>query len=105
LLKPSEISELVVDSDSEEASLSSDISSDVGGSDSVPGLSQPLPCHQTACSHESSSSISSSASDEGDAVESGPSKQIQQAVTLQLTCFLRANVYIDDSKTAYPGGR
>jgi len=79
-LKPSEISELVVDTDSDEASVSSDISSD-----SVPGLSQPQPCHQTASSHEPSSSISSSAFDEEDAVESGPGEQIQQAVTHQWT--------------------
>jgi len=80
LLKPSEISELVVDTDSDEASVSSDISSD-----SVPGLSQPQPCHQTASSYKPSSSVSSSASDEEDAVESGPGEQIQQAVTLQWT--------------------
>jgi hypothetical protein len=80
LLKHSKISELVVDTDSDEASVSSDISSD-----SVPGLSQPQPCHQTASSHEPSSSISSSAFDEEDAVESGPGEQIQQAVTLQWT--------------------
>jgi len=78
LLKLTEISELIVDTDSDEASVSSDTSSD-----SVPGLSQPQPCHQAASSHEPSSSISSSASDEVDAVESGPDEQIQQAVTLQ----------------------
>jgi hypothetical protein len=38
-----------------------------GGAESVPGLSQPQPYHQTASRHESSSSISSSASDEDDA--------------------------------------
>ena len=85
LLRPSEISELVVDTDSNEVSVSSNISSVEGGSDSVPGLSQPQPCHQTASSHESSSSIPSSASDEEDAIESGPGEQIQQAVTLQWT--------------------
>jgi hypothetical protein len=83
LLKPSEISELFVDSDSNEASVSSDINLVEGCSDSVPGLSQHQPCHQTANSHESCSLISSSASDEEDDVESGPGEQIQQAAPLQ----------------------
>ena len=79
LLQPCEISELIVDTDSDEAGVSSDISSDEGdvisfegGSESVPGLSQPQPYRQTTSCHESSSSISSSASDEEDAGESGP---------------------------------
>jgi len=85
LLQPREISELIVDTDSDEARLSSDVSSvagDVssveGGTESVPGLSQPQPYRQTASFHESSSSISSSASDEGDAGESVPGEQTQQ---------------------------
>jgi hypothetical protein len=49
-LQPSEISELIVDTDS-------DVSSVEGGTQSVPGLSQTQPYHQTASSHESSSSI------------------------------------------------
>ena len=92
LLQPSEISELIVDTDSDEARVSSDVSSvegDIssveGGCESVPGLSQPQPYHQTASCHESSSSILSGASDEEDAVESGPGEQTQQAVTLQWT--------------------
>ena len=61
LLQPSEISELIVDTDSDEARVSSDLSSAEGevssvegGSESVPGLSQPQPYRQTA-SHEPSS--------------------------------------------------
>jgi hypothetical protein len=61
LLLPSEISELIVDTDSDEAGVSSDINSlegDVisveGGSESMPGLSQPQPYSQTASCHESS---------------------------------------------------
>ena len=61
LLQPSEISELIVDTDSDEARVSSDISSlegnissVEGGSESEPGLSQPQPYRQTASCHESS---------------------------------------------------
>jgi len=92
LLQPSEISELIVNTDSDKARVSSDISSvegDIssveGGSESVPGLSQPQSYRQTASCHKSSSSISSSASDEEDADESGPGEQTQQPVTLQWT--------------------
>ena len=85
MLQPSEISELIFDTDSDEARLSSDVSSVEGGSESVPGLSQPQPYHQTASSHESSSSISSSASEEEDAGENGPGEQTQQSITLQWT--------------------
>jgi len=83
LLQPREISELIVDTDSDEASVSSDVSSVEGGYESGPVLSQPQPYRQTASCHESSSSISSSASDEEDAGESGPGEQTQQPVTLQ----------------------
>jgi len=102
---PSEISELVVDTDSDEASVSGDISSVEGGSDNVPGLSQPQPCHQTASSHESSSSISSSASDEEDAVESGPGEQIQQAVTLQWTRHSCPQSSVTHAFTGAPRGK
>ena len=85
MLQPRKIYELIVDSDSEEVGVSSDVSSVMGGSESVPRLSQPQPYHQTASSHKSSSSISSSASDKEDAGESGPGEQIQQAITLQWT--------------------
>ena len=82
-MQPSKISELTVDTDSDEAGVSSHVSSVEGGTESVPGLSQPQLYHQTASSHVSSSSVSSSASDEEDAGERGPGEQIQQAVTLQ----------------------
>jgi len=85
LLQPREISELIVDNDSDKAGVSSDITSFEGGSESVPGLSQRQPYHQTASCHESSSSISSSASEEEGAGKNGPGEQIQQAVTLQWT--------------------
>ena len=89
LLEHCEISELIVDIDSDEARVSCDISSVEGCSESVPGLSQPQLYHQTASSHESSTSVSSSASDEEDAGESGPREQIQEAVTPQWTCSSR----------------
>ena len=85
LLQPHEISELIVYTDSDKTRVSSDVSSFDGGSESVPGLSQPQPYRQTASCHESSSSISSSASDEEDAGESRPGEQTQQPVTLQWT--------------------
>jgi len=85
LLQPCEISELIVDTESDEARVSSDVSLDKGAYESVPGLSQPQPYCLTASCHESSSSISSSASDEEDAGESGPGEQTQQPVTLQWT--------------------
>jgi len=85
LQQPSEISELIFDTDSDEARLSSDVSSVQGRFESVPGLSQPQPYRQTTSSHESSSSISSSASNEEDAGENGPGEQTQQPITLQWT--------------------
>ena len=57
LLQASEISELIVDTDSDEACVSSDDSLVEGGTERVPGLSQRKPYHQTVSSHESSSSI------------------------------------------------
>jgi len=77
LLQLSIISELNFGTDSDKARVSSNISSVEGGSESVPGLSQPQPYHQTASCHESSSSISSSASDKEDAGETGPGEQTQ----------------------------
>jgi hypothetical protein len=41
LLRPSEISELIFDTDSDETRVSSNISSVEGGSESVPGVQQP----------------------------------------------------------------
>ena len=89
LLRPSEITELIVDTDSDqvrESRVSSDVSSIEGGSECVPGVSQPQPYCQTASCHESSSSTMSSASDEEGAGEWGPGEQIQQSVALQWTC-------------------
>jgi len=85
LLHPSEISELIVDTDSDEARVLSDISLVERGSENVLRVSQPQPYHQTASFLESSSLISSSASDEEDAGESGPGEQTEQPVTLQWT--------------------
>src|SRR5215510_15378388 len=84
-LQSSEVAELFVDTDSGDATISSDASSDEGGPVAVPGVSHTQPYRQTARSPQSSSSISSSASDEDEAVESGPGKQFQKAVTLQWT--------------------
>ena len=72
LLQPRELSELIVDTDSDEARVSSDVSSLEGGYESVPGVSQPQSYRQTASCLKSSSSISSSAFDEENAGESGP---------------------------------
>jgi hypothetical protein len=83
--RPSEISELIFDTDSDKARVSRDVGSVEGGSEGVPVLSQPEPYRQTASS-ESSSSVSSSASDEEDAGENGPGEQTQQPITLQWTC-------------------
>jgi len=72
LLRPSEISELIFDTESDEARKSSNVISGEGSSESVPGVSQPqLYCQRASC-HKSGSSISSSASDKDDADESGP---------------------------------
>jgi hypothetical protein len=83
LLRHGKISELNVDTDGEEARVSSYISSGERGCESVPGLSQPQLYHQTASNHKPSISISCSASNEEDAGESGPGEQIQQPVTLR----------------------
>ena len=85
MLQPSEISELVADSDSDEVRVPSILSSTEGGSESVPEVSHPQPFRRTASCHESGSSILTSASDEEDASESGPGVQTQQPVTLQRT--------------------
>ena len=67
LLQPCEISELIVDTDRDEARVSGDVSSVEGDSESMPGLSQPQPYRETAGCHESSSTTLSSATDEEDA--------------------------------------
>ena len=105
LLLPGEISELIVDTDIDEVRVSSDISSVEGGSESVPGLSQPEPYHQTASCHESSCSISSSASEEEDAGDSGPGEQTQQPVTLQWTCPSCPQSSVAHTYTGGPRGK
>ena len=105
MLQPGEISELVFDTDSDESRLSSDISSVEGGFESVSGLSQPQPYHQTASSHESRSSISSSASDEEDAGENGPGEQTQQPITLQWTCPSFPQSSVAHTYTGGPRGK
>jgi len=54
LLTPSKTAEPIVDTDSDEARVSSDVGSVEGGSESVPGVSQPQLYRQTA-SYESNS--------------------------------------------------
>jgi len=105
LLQPGEISDLIFDTDSDEARLSSDVSSVEGGFESVSGLSQPQPYLQTASSHESSSSISSSASDKEDAGENGPGEQTQQTITLQWTCPSCAQSSVAHKYTGGPRGK
>jgi len=52
LLQPYKISELIVDTDSDELRVSSGVISVEEGSESVPGLSQPQPLRQTPRHHE-----------------------------------------------------
>ena len=85
MLRTSEISELIFDTESDEARKSSNVISGKGSSESVPGVSQPQLYCQTASCHKSSSSISSSASDKDNAGKSGPGEQTEQPVILQLT--------------------
>jgi hypothetical protein len=85
LLYHSEISEIIFDTDSDEAEVYSHDSSVECDYDSAAGVSQPQLFQQTASCHESSSSVSSSASDEEDVDESGPGEQTEQPVTLQWT--------------------
>jgi len=85
MLRPSEISELIFDTESDEARKSSNIISGEKSSESVPGVSQPQRHCQTASCHKSSSSIMSSASDKDNADDSGPREQTQQPVILQRT--------------------
>ena len=105
MLQPSEISELVADSDSDEVSVPSDISSAEGGSQTVPGVSHPQPYCRTASCHESGSSISSSASDREDVSESGPGVQTQQPVTLQWTRPCSPQSSVAHTYTGGPRGK
>jgi hypothetical protein len=84
LLRSSEISELIFEIDSDEAGMSSDVSSDGDGCEREPGVSQPQQYSETASCHEPSSSISSSASDE-DTDEGVPGQQDRQPAALQWT--------------------
>ena len=82
LLRPNKVSELIVDTDSVEARMSRDFSSVNGGSESMPGVSQPQPYSQTVMSPAVQFQPVPLMRD---AADSGPDKQIQQLVTLQLT--------------------
>ena len=84
-IQSSEIAEIFLDTDSGDATVSSDASSVEGGPEGVPGVSHTQPYRQTTSSPKSSSSISSSASDVDEAVDIGPGEQTRQAVTLQWT--------------------
>jgi len=64
LQRPIAISELIFDTDGDEASMSSEVSSVEGVSEGAPGLSQPEQYQQTASCHKSGSSISFPAFDE-----------------------------------------
>jgi len=81
-LLSSEIAELFLDTDSDDAR---DASSFAGVPEGVPGVSHTHPYRQTTSSPDSSSSISASASEEDEAIESVPGKKTRQAVTLQWT--------------------
>ena len=83
MLSPSEISELIFDTESDEVRKSSNVVSGEESSESVPGVSQPQQYCQTASCHKSSSSISPSVSDIDVADESGPGEQTQQPAILQ----------------------
>ena len=75
-LSPNRISELVWDSESEEAGASSDsFSEDEGGFEEDPGVPHLQPDLPTSSGQASSSSFSSSASDEKEVSQSGPGQQ------------------------------
>ena len=72
-LSPNRISELVWDSESDEAGASRDsFSEDEGGFEDEPGVSRLQPDCPTYSGQASSSSLSSSASDEEEGFQSGP---------------------------------
>jgi len=83
MLRPSEICELIYNTESDQAKKSSNFISGEESSESVPGVSQPQPYCQTASCHKSCSSISSSTSDKDNADKSGSGEQTQQPVILQ----------------------
>jgi len=84
-IQSTELAEIFLDTDSGDATVSSDSSSVEGGLGCVPGVSHTQPYRQTASSPKSSCSISCSASDEDEAFEIVPGEQTRQAVTLQWT--------------------
>jgi hypothetical protein len=82
VLSQTQISELIWDSNSDEAGPSSDSSSeDEGGFEDKPGVSHLQPDRPTSIGHISSSSSSASASEEEEAVQSGPGRQVQMLST------------------------
>jgi hypothetical protein len=82
VLSQTQISELIWDSDSDEAGASSYSSSeDEGGFEDKPGVSHLQPDCPTSIGQISSSSSSGSASDEEEAVQSGPGRQVQMPST------------------------
>ena len=85
MLRPSKISELIFDIESDKARKSCNVISGKGSSESVPGVTQPQLYCQTASGHKSSSSISSSASDKDNADKSGPGEQTERPVILRWT--------------------
>ena len=85
-LSPNRISELVWDSESEEAGAPSDsFSEDEGGFEDKPGVSRLQPDRPTSSGQASSSSLSSSASDEEEVFQSGPGQQVQTPSLSQWT--------------------
>jgi hypothetical protein len=89
-LTPGEISELIFDTESKEARMSSDSITDIGkdggvGVERGPGVSQQQLDGKTLTCHDCSSSILSSASGEEDDGDSEPCQETQQPATLQWT--------------------
>jgi hypothetical protein len=82
VLSQTQISELIWDSDSDEASASSDSSSEnEGGFEDKPGVSHLQPDRPTSIGQISNSSSSASASEEQEDFQSGPSRQVQMPST------------------------
>jgi hypothetical protein len=82
VLSQTQISELISDSDSDEAGVSSYSSSDdEGGFEDKSGVSHLQTDRPTSIGQISSSSSSGSASEEDEAVQSGPGRQVQMLST------------------------
>ena len=85
-LSPNWISELVLDSKSDEAGAPSDrILEDEGGFEDKPGVSHLQPDPPTSSGQASSSSFSSSVSDEEKVLQGGPGQQVQTPSPSQWT--------------------